>query len=132
MKVLFDHNLAPRIARAINLLVEPADTVVPLKDKFPPDVSDTEWITQLGREGGWIVVSGDRRISRNRAEREAWRASRLTGFFLSRGLHKAPMLRQTARLLLLWETMRMQHSLVEPGAIFELPMRSNKLRQISI
>jgi hypothetical protein len=132
LKVLFDHNLAPRIARAINVLVEPADMVVPLRDKFAPDVTDFEWITELGREGGWVVVSGDRRISRNRAEREAWRASRLTGFFLSRGLHKTPVLKQSARLLVLWDTMRTQHSLVEPGAIFELPMRSNKLRQISI
>jgi len=130
LKVLFDNNLPPRIARAINAIVEPEDTVIALREKFSPDATDVEWITALGQEGGWVVVSGDRRISKNRAEREAWRASKLTGFFLSKGLQKASVFKLTARLLLLWEVMRTQHALVEAGAIFELPMRSSKLRQI--
>ena len=130
--MLFDHNLSPRIARAIHVLVEPEDTVIALREKFSPDVTDLDWIGTLGHEGGWVVLSGDRRISRNRAEREAWRSSKLTGFFLSKGLQKAPVLRLTARLLLLWEIMRTQYALVEAGAIFELPVRSNKLRQIRL
>lgn len=128
--MLLDNNLPPRVARAINSIVEPEDTVIALRDKFPPGTADVDWIDALGREGGWVVVSGDRRISRNRAEREAWRASKLTGFFLSKGLQKASVFKLTTRLLLLWEVMRTQHALVEAGAIFELPMRSGKLRQL--
>jgi hypothetical protein len=132
LKVLIDHNISPRIARAIHVLVEPEDIVVALGERFPIDVTDLKWITALGDEGGWAVISGDRRISRNKAEREAWRSSRLTGFFLSRGLQKTPVLKLAARLLLLWDIMRAQLALVEAGAIFELPIRSNRLRQIRL
>jgi hypothetical protein len=34
-------------------------------------------------EGGWVVLSADRRIHRNRLEREAWRQSGLVVFFLT-------------------------------------------------
>jgi PIN like domain len=132
LRVLIDHNISPPIARAIHALVEPDDVVVALRDRFPVDVTDLEWIKALGDEGGWAVISGDRRISRNKAEREAWRSCRLTGFFLSAGLQKTSILRLAARLLLLWEIMRTQYSLVEAGAIFELPVRSTKLRQIRL
>ena len=60
MKVLFDHNLSPRVARAIHILVEPEDMVFALSEKFSPSVTDLEWIGTLGHEGGWAVVSGDR------------------------------------------------------------------------
>ena len=44
---------------------------------------------QRGRR--WVVISGDRRIRRNRAEYQAFRASNMVGFFLSPSLQKAPI-----------------------------------------
>ena len=61
MKLLFDHNLSPKVARAINELVrDDLSQAVPLRAKFPLDAVDTFWIEQLGKEGGWSVISGDR------------------------------------------------------------------------
>jgi hypothetical protein len=62
-----------------------------------------EWITELSRDGNWIVISGDRRISRNRAEYQAFRNSRLVGFFLSKGLYKSKVTKQMERILALWD-----------------------------
>ena len=86
MKVFLDNNLSPYLARALNSLLEPeGDQVVHLSDRFAPDTEDRVWIEALATEGGWVVISADRRINRNPIEREAWRRSRLVVFLLSDG-----------------------------------------------
>lgn len=132
MRVVLDNNLSPRIAAALNALVAPPHEVIALRIRFSPDITDVEWIGRLGEEGGWAVISGDLRITRNRAERDAWRASKLVGFFLSSGLNKLPLMKKAARLITLWDTIESQYRLVQGGAIFELPLRSQKLRQLAI
>lgn len=104
--------------------------MVALRDKFPATISDLEWITALSRDGQWVVISGDRRITRNRAEYQAFGNSRLIGMFLSRGLQKAPVVKQAERLLALWSTIETVAGTVAGGAMFELPMTSNRLSQI--
>lgn len=58
--------------------------VIHLSDRFARSTPDIEWIQQL-RDEGWIIISGDPRISRNPAEREAWHESGMTAFFLDNG-----------------------------------------------
>lgn len=77
MNVFVDNCLAQKHATALHALVEPNHQVVHLRTKFKPDTPDEEWLSILGKEGGWIVISGDTRISRNLHEREAWHASNL-------------------------------------------------------
>lgn len=89
MKVLLDENLAPALARAFDALFKGEHTVVHLREKFGRGVTDEQWIDALSHDGRWIVISGDRRITRNNAEYQAFRNSRLIGFFLSKGLYKA-------------------------------------------
>jgi len=132
VKVVIDENLPPALAKVLNALFEGDHEIIHLRDRFGPGVTDVEWIGALGKEGRWIVISGDRRITRIRAEYHAFRNSRLVGFFLSKGLNKAPVVKQMERLLALWETMEKQAALVEGGAMFELPMRSTRLGQLKI
>jgi predicted nuclease of predicted toxin-antitoxin system len=80
VNILFDHNLSPRLARALDALLSDNHTIVALRDKFPTDISDIDFISALSREGNWIIISGDYRITRNKAERQAFQQSRLTGF----------------------------------------------------
>ncbi|WP_424140345.1 hypothetical protein [Roseomonas chloroacetimidivorans] len=77
MKVFFDHNLSPALARAFRELFKPEHEVVALRERFPVDISDVEWSTALSREGQWVVISGDRRITRNRAEYSCCAAIRM-------------------------------------------------------
>ena len=122
--------MSPFIARALHVLFHGEHEVKPLKDVFPQAITDVEWIARLSRDGHWVVISGDRRITRNKAEQAAFRSSRLTGFFLTPGLQKAPVIKQTERILALWPSILATSEAVAPGAMYELPMKSSKLRQL--
>lgn len=130
MRVLFDNNLPPRLARALNELFAGEHHIIALRDKFAENIDDVDWIRQLGLEGTWVILSGDRRITRNRAERDAFRNSRLIGFFLAKGLAKAKVTKQAERLLALWENIEKVVGVVQTGAMFELPMRSTRIKQL--
>lgn len=130
MKVLLDENLSPTLARALAALFVDRHDVVHLREKFGPKVTDGEWITTLSAEGRWIVISGDRRITRNRAEYQIFRNSQLIGFFLSKGLYKSKTTKQMERILALWDSIETQAGLVQGGAMFELPMTTSRLKQL--
>jgi predicted nuclease of predicted toxin-antitoxin system len=55
LKLLLDHNLSPRLAKALDTLFV-AHEIIALRDKFLADVTDVDWITALDREGGWAVA----------------------------------------------------------------------------
>lgn len=130
MKVLVDENLPPALARSLNALFTGKHEIVHIRDRFGPGVKDVEWIGQVSSEGRWVVISGDRRITRNKAEYRAFRNTDMVGFFLSKGLYKSPIVKQMERILALWHTMEMQSGIVQGGAMFELPMKSTKIKQI--
>ena len=130
MKVVFDNNLSPALARALQELFRGQHEIVALRDKFHGAPTDVEWITELSRDGTWVVVSGDRRITRNKAEYHAFRNSRLVGFFLSKGLYKSKVTKQMERILALWDAIEAIALTVQGGAMFELQMKSARVQQL--
>lgn len=130
MKVVVDENLPPALAKSLAALFIGKHEIIHLRDRYGPSVKDIEWIPELSAEGRWIVISGDRQITKVRAEYEAFRSSRLTGFFLSKGLNKAPLVKKMERILALWPYIEQQVTLVQGGAMFELPMTSTKLSML--
>lgn len=128
MKVLVDENLPARLARALDHLF-PFDHVISVSDRFGTGAKDIDWITQLGSESGWIVISGDRRITRNHAERAAFRQAQLTGFFLSKGLLKAKTEKQAQKIIGHWENMRVLANTLKHGSTFEVP-ESGKIKPL--
>ncbi|PLP58984.1 hypothetical protein CYK37_10760 [Mesorhizobium loti] len=130
MKVLIDENLAPALARSLNALFAGKHEIIHIRERFGSGVTDVQWISELSSEGRWIVISGDRRITRNKAEYNAFRSSQLVGFFLSKGVYKSPIVKQMERILVLWQTIETQSSIVQGGAMFELPMTTTKLKQM--
>lgn len=133
MKALLDNNLSPLLARAIAILVEPSGhEVVALRDKYPANAKDEDWIVELGRQaGGWVVISGDIKIAKRPSEREAWRSSALIGFFLAPAWSGLTNIERAARLLLWWPKIVAQADLIAPGAIFQLPVNAgSKMRQL--
>jgi PIN like domain len=87
VRLLIDHNISPYIARALAAMAEPDGHEVKAKrDKFETSaMTDSEWLSILGREGGWAFLSDDHRIYRNPQERSAMLAAKLIGFFLELG-----------------------------------------------
>ena len=130
MKLLFDNNMSPHIARGLDKLFNGGHRIVALKDHFKrADLPDVEWIGRLGTEGGWCVVSEDVRIARNRIERDAFLTARLIGFFLAPAVRKAPLHIKTARLLVLWEPMQKVAESVESG-LYEIPIGGSRLKPL--
>lgn len=105
--------------------------VIHLQDQFPPETADIEWISKLGDEGDWIIISGDTRISRNRHEQEVWRQAGLTTFFLAKGWTNQKIWDQAASFVRWWPRIVEVAQFVQPGATFEIPVRygSGKLKQ---
>ncbi len=132
MKVFFDHNMSPALARATRELFRDRHEIAMLREKFRNDAPDIEWIGGLSREGRWLVISEDRRITRNHAEFAAFRASRLVGVFLASAVHKAPVVKKMERILAVWPALGALSETVEGGAMFELPISGNRLRQFRL
>lgn len=53
-------------------------------DHFPLDARDADWLPEVGRRG-WVVLMKDKRIRRNRLERDALLASGVRAFVLTSG-----------------------------------------------
>ena len=135
MKIVVDENLPPALARALQAIFLQAifvaeHEIIYLRDRFGPRVTDLEWIETLSRESRWVIISGDRRITRNKAEYNAFRASTLIGFFLSAGLNKARLTKKAERLLALWDGIAALAARMEGGAMFELQMKSKRIGQL--
>ena len=60
-------------------------------DHFPQDTPDSEWLSEVGRRG-WVVLSKDVRIRRDKLERAALLEARVKAFLLTQqGLAGADM-----------------------------------------
>lgn len=81
MKLLLDHNLGPRLGRALQALF-PDHKIALLRDKFAASASDLEWISALHAERGWAVLTRDLRIRTRPHERTAMDSASIVFFFL--------------------------------------------------
>jgi hypothetical protein len=129
MRFFLDNCLAIRHARALNEMVKPEHSFTHLQDKFPPETKDEEWITKLGAEGGWNVISGDYRIGKSAHERAAWHRSGLTVFFLSKGWTNLPPLQQHSKLALILDDIVERASGARPGSGFSISV-NGKIVQV--
>ena len=133
MKLFVDHNIAPRVARALDVLFDEHE-VTAKTDKFARDTPDAEWIGQLGKEGGWAVLSKDRAILRSKAERAAlaeraaFRQAGLIGFFLEKAWERRSAAELTGRLLLRWDSLVTQFEQFEGSAVLFVPLKGTKIR----
>ena len=126
-ELLLDHNLSPKLARALQALFDDHE-VVALRDRFNERVSDEEWIAALDGEGGWAVLTKDLRIRTRPHERAAMDRSRIVYFFLAGSWKKMSVEETAARPIRLFPKMAAQAELADRGR-FELPINAgSKLR----
>lgn len=122
MKFFVDNNIAPAIARALHALGGyDGHQVHHLKDKFDRAVKDEVWLPELAREGNWVVLSGDYRITKRPHERQAWLMSGLTAFFLTKRWMTTGFHEQAWMLVRWWPKIFAQAERVEPGTGFLIP-----------
>ncbi|RXD01710.1 hypothetical protein EQZ23_19485 [Sphingomonas sp. UV9] len=131
MKLLVDNNLAPRLGRGLGALFDGIHEVVHIKDKFGTgSLPDEAWIEALGKEGGWCVLSADRRIAAKKPSRDLFLRSNLIGFFPLPAVTRLPLTSLTARILYLWPVLETTAGAMDRGC-FEVGIKGNRLRPIA-
>jgi predicted nuclease of predicted toxin-antitoxin system len=98
---LFDNDISPRIARAIQALVENEHVVMALKDEFPSNAADVDWLPAAGRQG-WIVVSRDAKQRRRDVERNAIRESGARTVYIRYSGQQNTLFGDAARIVRCW------------------------------
>ncbi|MEX0970820.1 MAG: hypothetical protein WD046_10295 [Paracoccaceae bacterium] len=122
IKVLFDHNMPPAIAKALHALVKiDGHEVWALKDKFPPDIKDIELFNELGKERKWVVISKDKAQAKRLPERSALLRAGVLGIYLAPSVEKQPINQQAATILWHWKAIVAQRENNENG-LFLLPV----------
>ncbi|WP_124093556.1 DUF5615 family PIN-like protein [Burkholderia gladioli] len=120
MNFFVDNNLPPVLTRARHALSENSGhRVVHLKDLFPPNTPDSDWIAALAREGGWSVVTHDK-LNKG-LEREALRRAGLIVFFLDRGWSSHKFWDKAYSLVRWWPRIVEQAEGMAGGAAFKVP-----------
>lgn len=116
VKVFFDNNMPPSIARALHELVAiDGHTAVPLRDKFPKNVSDIDYFSELGREGNWVVISKDLANAKRPPERAAILASGVIALYLAKSVQRQSINEQAATILWQWDKIVVQRKNNENG-----------------
>ena len=96
---------------------------------FDADTPDVTWIRTLGEERNWVIVSGDLRISRIPAEREAWRASGLTAFFLKKAWADQELVPFASRFIAWWPKITAQAQMAPVGKGFWVPFGGQRFEE---
>ncbi|WP_417266871.1 hypothetical protein [Celeribacter baekdonensis] len=122
VKVLFDHNMPPRIARSLHKLIE-ADghEAFALRDKFPITITDVEIYSRLSSEGDWIAISKDISNAKRRPEREAIIKSGVVAYYFSPAVAKQKVNEQAATVLWQWDKI-LKHRSMTANGLFLLPV----------
>lgn len=126
MRFFFDNCIAWRLADALALLTDrDGYEIIALRSRFPEDCPDEVWMQTLGREGHWIVLSGDRKIYTNPQRRRVWESAKLTTFFLANAWMNAAFTERekAAKLLTRWDDIVDWAGRVQSGTALNLPFR---------
>jgi hypothetical protein len=86
MRFFFDRCMSPRLAKMVNAYeIDHTAQHHNFDSRFHEMTTDVEWLTAIGAdEPPWVILSGDGRILKNRAERQVLREVNLTFFCMSR------------------------------------------------
>jgi PIN domain-containing protein len=127
LKLLVDNNLSPSLAHGLQPIF-PEFKIEALRDKFAANTSDVDWIKALDSEGGWAVLTAERRLKTRPHERLALDRSNIVFFFLTGAWLKFSVPETAWRLIRLVPAMATQSALAE--GLFDLPINAtSRLRQ---
>lgn len=124
MRFFFDNNLALRLARGFKAFLEGEHEVVHLRERFPPDKPDVEWMSELAKEPSWVIISGDVRIGKTPHEIAAWQAAGHTIFFLKASWMHIPFWQQVHKLAKCFPDIIERARRAKPGAGFQVTIHA--------
>jgi len=132
MNFFLDNCISIRYAKALRILQNGQDhNIIHLSEKFDrSSIKDVEWITALAIEGGWVIVSGDPRITRGKPERKAWHESGLTAFFLGDGWSSRNFWAQAVDIVGWWPKIVQTAKESIEGNGYLIPVKSKEFKRI--
>lgn len=120
MKFFVDNNLPPALSRALHELSKHDDhEIIHLRDRFPADTSDADWMGALANEGGWVVVTHDK-LTKG-IERLALRRAGLLVFLLDKSWASQPYWLKASNIVRWWPRILEQSAGIAGGAMFAVP-----------
>jgi hypothetical protein len=121
MKCLFDNNMPPKLAKTLNYLEgDDGITIEHLKEKFPPNTPDIEWITKLSKEGKWFIITQDNQIRKKSPEKKAWQESHIPIIFLQKSWINLNLWEMAWRLIKYWPELKESINLNRKNESFQL------------
>lgn len=122
VKVLFDHNMPPSIARALHELVSvDGHEAWALREKFPQNIGDIEYFAELSKENDWVVISKDLANAKRPPERAAIMRSGVIALYLAKSVQQLKINEQAATILWQWDKIVNQRVSLKNG-MFILPI----------
>lgn len=114
----FDNDISFRIVHALRQLVH-GHELIALRDKFPVEAKDTEWIPEAGKNG-WVVVSRDFNQRRRDSEHQALRKHKVRAVYIRQGGKPAELYTDAARIIKQWPKIEAWGSSAQPGTLAKL------------
>lgn len=90
-----------------------------LREEFPVETRDEEWIREIGRRG-WVLVTIDHYIKAKPHERQSLQESRVTAFFLDPGFANMKLDDYTTALIKVWSGIKEAAQRAQPGEIYHV------------
>lgn len=136
MRFFFDNNMSPLLAHAVRELCRAesgVEEVIHLRDRFPANAKDHDWITDLTLSGAWAVISQDV-FKKNDLEREALRRSGLIVFALDPQWSQRNHWDKAQNLVKWWPAIMEQCARIKGGASYRVSWRysAGRVEQIRI
>jgi hypothetical protein len=112
----FDNTFPPQLVQILTVLGVDAHH---LQDEFPPETADVDWLPAVGKRG-WIVVTGDRRISKKPPERKALEEANVIAIFMAKGFTSKQKFDLVASFIKWWPDIDRAVKRVKPGTSLEV------------
>jgi hypothetical protein len=112
----FDNTFPPQIAEILKILGVDARH---LQDNFPANTDDVDWLPAIGAKG-WVVVTGDRGISKKPAERKVLEEANVIAVFMAKGFTTKPIFDLVSLFIRWWPEIERAIGRVKPGTALEV------------
>lgn len=131
MNFFFDENYGHRLAEGLNAFDE-ENKILHFKDAGFLATEDVEWFAKLPPGERNVIITLDRNISRNPAERQAWKESGAIVFFLKRRFIQQEPWDQIAKMVKKWPKICKLASRAKPGDGFVVHGTGDKIEPFEL
>ena len=116
MTFFFDNTFPRRLVAIMRLMDIDARH---LQDDFAPETPDIDWLPEIGRRD-WVLITGDRGISRKPAERLALERANIVAVFMAKSFMHKHIFDLVSSFIKWWPEIERKVAHVTPGTSLEV------------